>query len=84
MMKNTTIAWAIMMIATIVSYASVESAMAARIAVSVAALVAAVKSSLIINYFMELKGGTFPCNIIFGIWTVFSFLVILGGTWYVQ
>jgi heme/copper-type cytochrome/quinol oxidase subunit 4 len=70
-----------MILATIVSYVCVESAMAARIAVLVAVLVGAIKASLIINYFMELKKGTSPCNFIFGAWTVLSFLVILGGAW---
>lgn len=84
MMRNTTVAWVIVMVATIVSYACGQSAMTARSVVLVAVLVAAIKSTLIINYFMELKKGAFPCNIIFRAWTVLSVLVILGGAWRVM
>lgn len=80
-MRSTTVAWVIMMLATIVSYACGESGLAARIEVLAVLLVGAVKALLIINYFMELTGRAFPCNMIFRGWTVLSFLVILGGAW---
>ena len=55
MMKSTTVAWLMMVIAVIGSYACGESGMAARIEVLAVALLAAFKAFLIINYFMELK-----------------------------
>lgn len=80
-MKNTTVAWVIMMLATILSYGFAGLAIAARIEILAVVLIGALKAALIVHYFMELKKEAHPYNVTFGTWIVLSTLIIVGGSW---
>ncbi|MHC1762507.1 MAG: cytochrome C oxidase subunit IV family protein [Negativicutes bacterium] len=74
--------WALLIVATILSFTIVESIDLARIAATVAIIIAALKARLIFVYFMELRWESQPFRLICEIWVAVATIIILGGYWH--
>jgi hypothetical protein len=64
------LAWAALMLATLVSFGFGDGLGTARVAGTAVIIVAFVKVNLVGNYFMELRGAPLPLRLVFATWTV--------------
>ncbi len=73
--------WALLVAATLCSFFLAEGHSAAKVATSGIILIAAIKISLVVGHFMELKWQPRPYRIVISGWLLVVTLIIIGGNW---
>jgi hypothetical protein len=73
--------WAILVIATLLSWFLKGDAVSARIGATAVILIAAFKINLVIGHFMELKWQPAPFRIVVSVWLALVTTIIIGGYW---
>jgi predicted alpha/beta hydrolase family esterase len=81
-MTSPTLTWAILMSATIGSFATAEYLPQRHVAVAAILLIAAFKVRTILRNFMELRDAPKPWKITFDAWTFFCAVMITSLCWY--
>jgi hypothetical protein len=71
--------WAILVIATLLSWFLKGDAVSARIGATAVILIAAFKINLVIGHFMELKWQPAPFRIVVSVWLALVTTIIIGG-----
>ncbi len=73
--------WALLVIATLLSWFLKGDAVAAKAGATAVILIAAFKVNLVISHFMELRWQPAPFRLIVSIWLAISTAIIIGGYW---
>lgn len=73
--------WALLVIATLLSWFLKGDAVGARVGATAVILIAAFKVNLVISHFMELRWQPAPFRLIVSIWLTASTAIIIGGYW---
>ena len=73
--------WAILILATLLSWFLKGSAVPARAGATAVILIAAFKINLVVAHFMELNWHPRPFRIIISLWVALVTTIIIGGYW---
>lgn len=73
--------WAILIIATLLSWFLKGDAVSARVGATAVILIAAFKINLVVGHFMELKWQPRPFRIVVSVWLALVTTIIIGGYW---
>ena len=76
-----TVIWAVLAAASIAGFALAEGLAPARIAATLAVLIAAAKINLIMVHYMDLNWSHRPLRPLLAVWLAVVTLILLGGYW---
>lgn len=75
-------AWAVLVAATLISWALVEETDAAHIAATAAILIGGFKVNMVVSHFMEVRWQPSPYRIVLSCWIAGVMAIILGFYWF--